>query len=173
MSGKILIHNDGGDCQGTPLDANGKCPACGLTPDMQSIAIAKTVPHSFNEITDWLKQEQAKQGFTEPEMEQDHKGPSEKDTTSSDSQKPFPAVAKPDNDPNIEQFRVSVGFQIQFILHSGLDFKTAIDNVCSAAERLFASRSNEATAKGLQDTVVLVSILDCVACELCEEHQNA
>jgi hypothetical protein len=33
--------------------------------------------------------------------------------------------------------------------------------------------TEKAVAKGLQDTVVLVSILDCVACELCEEHLNA
>lgn len=42
----------------------------------------------------------------------------------------------------------------------------------SELERAYAAKEN-ATVKGLQDTVVLVSILDCVACELCGEHQNA
>jgi hypothetical protein len=58
-------------------------------------AIAQTVPHSFDEIKTWLEQEQAKQGVTELETEQDHKGPSEKIPTSSDSQKPL--------DPNDEE----------------------------------------------------------------------
>lgn len=33
----ILVHADGGKCHGTPLDKNGKCPECGIYPDMQSI----------------------------------------------------------------------------------------------------------------------------------------
>lgn len=31
----------GGDCYGTPLNHAGKCPKCGLTPDMQSIKLRK------------------------------------------------------------------------------------------------------------------------------------
>lgn len=35
---KRVVHADGGDCHGTPL-VNGKCPKCGIHPDMQSTGI--------------------------------------------------------------------------------------------------------------------------------------
>jgi len=31
----VLVHADGGTCHGTPL-VDGRCPACGIVPDMQS-----------------------------------------------------------------------------------------------------------------------------------------
>lgn len=31
----VLVHADGGDCHGTPL-VDGRCPKCGIHPDMQS-----------------------------------------------------------------------------------------------------------------------------------------
>lgn len=40
------------------------------------------------------------------------------------------------NDEAWAKFRNSVGFQIQFVRYSGLDIKTAIDHVCSAAQTL-------------------------------------
>ena len=35
---KRVVHADGGDCHGTPL-VDGKCPKCGIHPDMQSTEI--------------------------------------------------------------------------------------------------------------------------------------
>lgn len=35
---RFLVHADGGDCQGTPI-INGRCPACGLCPDGQSLEL--------------------------------------------------------------------------------------------------------------------------------------
>jgi len=32
----VLVHADGPPCQGTALDLDGTCPACGIHPDMQS-----------------------------------------------------------------------------------------------------------------------------------------
>lgn len=43
--------------------------------------------------------------------------------------------------PNAEafaQFRKSVGFQLNFVLYSGLDVEKAIDNICRAAETLIS-----------------------------------
>lgn len=33
--GRVIVHADGGDCHGTPL-VDGRCPGCGIAPDMQS-----------------------------------------------------------------------------------------------------------------------------------------
>jgi len=44
---KLKVHADGGDCHGSVLDAQGTCPKCGITPDMQSIEmweVASTQP---------------------------------------------------------------------------------------------------------------------------------
>lgn len=38
-----------------------------------------------------------------------------------------------------EKFRNSVGFQIMFVLHSGLEVPRAVDHICSAAERLITA----------------------------------
>lgn len=38
MTAKVPVHADGGDCHGTPLVA-GRCPGCGIAPDMQSVEV--------------------------------------------------------------------------------------------------------------------------------------
>jgi hypothetical protein len=58
MSERVLIHDDGGECQGTLLDEHGACPACGLTPDMQSIALMH--PHVVQTPSRQLDAEVAK-----------------------------------------------------------------------------------------------------------------
>lgn len=47
---KMLIHNDGGSCQGTPLDFEGRCPECDLIPDMQSTAFVDYVSESERQV---------------------------------------------------------------------------------------------------------------------------
>ena len=32
----VLVHADGGECHGMALDPDGRCPGCGIHPDMQS-----------------------------------------------------------------------------------------------------------------------------------------
>jgi hypothetical protein len=57
-------------------------------------------------------------------------------------------VAEPpgQSDEAMQKFRNSVGFQFGFVLYSGLDVKTAVDHVCSAAEKLVEARVNPASS---------------------------
>lgn len=52
MTAKVPVHADGGDCHGTPLVA-GRCPGCGIAPDMQSVEVWLIAKDERKPSTGW------------------------------------------------------------------------------------------------------------------------
>jgi hypothetical protein len=56
----------------------------------------------------------------------------------------------------IEKFRNRAGFQIMFILHSGLEIERALDHLCAAAEDLHVALKDETSENAEQWSVHIV-----------------